>query len=277
MITQVPSVGCPPKTESSDKPSGHPALVEFGSVLGLDYNNNCYIIVKVRADELLQARRARSRSQKRVADRLGVSQAYVSMLETGRRPLTHGLSRKLSKELRLPPTSLPLPSPADTTLAQDPQVMAELLAGLGYPGFSHLRTKRQKRNPAEVLLAGLAQKNLEARAVEALPWLLLHFPEMDHDWLVREAKFLEVQNRLGFVVSLARRVLKGTSETDSRVEALKKLEEQLDHCRLAREDTLCHESMTAGEAQWLRDRRDEFARHWNLVTDWRPEFLRYVA
>src|SRR5204862_2965596 len=44
---------------------------------------------------------------------------------------------------------------------------------LGYPGFTHLRPRRWAlKNPAEVLLAALAQDDLEPRLVEALPWLL---------------------------------------------------------------------------------------------------------
>jgi hypothetical protein len=44
-----------------------------------------------------------------------------------------------------------------------------------------------------------------------------------------------------------------------------------------REDTLCHESMTEAERRWLRERRPEEARHWNLLTGLVPEHLSYAS
>src|ERR1700675_1132159 len=61
-------------------------------------------------------------------------------------------------------------------------------------------------NPAEVLLGALAQDDLEPRLVEALPWLVLRYSTLDWSWVVREAKVRDLQNRLGFVVGLARQL-----------------------------------------------------------------------
>src|SRR5258707_1343275 len=47
----------------------------------------------------------------------------------------------------------------------------------------------------------------------------------------------------------------------------------LERSRLVREDTLCHESLTAAERKWLRENRPAEARHWNLLTDMRVENL----
>ncbi len=55
-------------------------------------------------------------------------------------------------------------------------VLAAGLAALGYPGFSHL-TFQHKRDPAQVMLSALRVKNLDARLTEALPWVLLEYPE----------------------------------------------------------------------------------------------------
>jgi hypothetical protein len=53
--------------------------------------------------------------------------------------------------------------------------LATELASLGYPGFAYLKS-RGKKNPAEVLLSALSSNHLEARLVEALPWILLKYP-----------------------------------------------------------------------------------------------------
>jgi hypothetical protein len=75
---------------------------------------------------------------------------------------------------------------------------------LGYEPFAYLRGRLS--NPAAVLLAALCQSDLPARVVEALPWLALHFPDLNRDWLVERAKLHDVQNRLGYVVTLAAQV-----------------------------------------------------------------------
>jgi hypothetical protein len=62
---------------------------------------------------------------------------------------------------------------------------------------------------------------------------------------VREAKDCDLQNRLGFVVSLAREVATENTGYSSRAEALTTLEAALDRSRLVREDTLCEAAMSA--------------------------------
>src|SRR5436853_544688 len=81
----------------------------------------------------------------------------------------------------------------DVMSAEDNENLASDLAALGYPGLSYLKPKRTK-GPAEVLLSALRAKNLDARLVEALPWVLLEYPDMDWKWLVNETKQHELQN-----------------------------------------------------------------------------------
>lgn len=223
------------------------------------------------------ARKARGWTQVQAAVRLGLSQPYVAMLERGQRRLTPRLARSAVRALRLPPTALPLTAPPFPPARTDPQFLAEALAALGYPGFSHLRTQQRLRNPAELLLSALVQSDLEPRQAEALPWLVMRYTEMNFDWLVRNAKLHDVQNRLGFVVALAKRAaekLEGPSS--SRVNTLRQLESELEQSRLAREDTFCQESLNEVERRWLRENRSDLATHWNLLTGWTPEALRYV-
>ncbi len=224
--------------------------------------------------EFKQERRNRGWSQQELANRLGLSQSYVAMLENRHRQFTPRLVRRLATLYDLPPSVLPLSESLEMRRGQDTaQSLAEQLAGLGYPGFAYLHGRRWKRNPGEVLLRALAQEELEARVVEALPWLLVSYWNMDTSWLVQQAKLRNLQNRLGFVATLARQVAE--NRFPERVQALGRLEQVLEQSRLAKEDTLCKAAMTPAEAQWLRENRPEEAAYWNLLTDWRAESLRY--
>ncbi len=158
----------------------------------------------------------------------------------------------------------------------DEDTLALELASLGYPGFSHLRTGRKSKNPAEVLLSALSARDLDSRLVEALPWVLLNYPELDWQWLMTAAKAHDLQNRLGFVTSVARQLAEKRGELD-KAALLGRREAELEQSRLEREDTLCHDSLTESEKRWLRERRSEDAKHWGLLADLSPEHLSYAA
>ncbi|MGH7362537.1 MAG: hypothetical protein ACREJ7_08890 [Candidatus Methylomirabilales bacterium] len=159
----------------------------------------------------------------------------------------------------------------------DAETLANDLAGLGYPGFAYLRPRNWKpKNPSDVLLGALAQDDLEARLVEALPWLVVKYWPLNREWLVREAKLRDLQNRLGFVVSLARRLAERAGD-ERKGWALNELETELERSRLVREDTLCKASLPEPERRWLADNRPEEAKRWNVLTDWTVDALRYLA
>src|ERR1700675_4202322 len=111
------------------------------------------------SEQLTRARREHHWSQQEAALRLGITQAYLSMLESGQRDMAP-LSRKLMRVYGLPPTALPLQEGRENAT---PDSLARELASLGYPGFAHLRGKARKANPANFLLTALLQQNLEAR------------------------------------------------------------------------------------------------------------------
>jgi len=226
----------------------------------------------MKAEELKAERVRRGWSQEDVARRLGVSQPYVGMLEQGKRPVTAALARKLTSACRFSPALLP-PSTDGPRQASAQQLQVDL-ASLGYPGYAYLRRRAARKNPGDVLLEALAQNDLEPRLVEALPWLLVEYWEMDTTWLVARAKTLDLQNRLGFVASLARRVSEKSQEA-ARTRVLSELEAKLERSRLAREDDFMRPARNDVERQWLMQNRPDEARHWNLVTDLRPEHLGY--
>ncbi len=216
-------------------------------------------------EKLKDARRQRGYNQQQAAARLGVSQAYLSMLENGKRSPSVALARKLMRLYRLPPTVLPVSElPGKVT----PALLAAELAALGYPGFAHLRGAARKVNPAAFLLTALSERNLEARVAEGLPWLVARYADMDFDWLVAHARMKNLQNRLGFVVTLARRA--------SGNAALLEPEQALADSKLAKEDSFCRE-LNEPELRWLREHSSEEARQWHLLSDLRPEMVRYAA
>jgi transcriptional regulator with XRE-family HTH domain len=235
----------------------------------------CYTIEVVRFQDLKAARLNKGWSQTQAAARLGMSQAYLNLLENGKRRLTPKVTRKLAMTYGLSPLTLPV-SEEFVSGPVDDQYLAESLARLGYPGFAYLRTHTQKRNPSEVLLMALMQEKLEPRVAEALPWVVLQYWQGASTWLVEQARKFNLQNRLGFVVSLARRVSERDPQNEHRTQALRDLEATLDESRLAKEDFFYRPPRTEGEREWLLRNRPEEARHWNLLTDLRPSHLQYV-
>jgi hypothetical protein len=196
------------------------------------------------------------------------------MLETGRRRVTPDVARRLLDVYRMAPTLL-TPTHVPSYVSDPSGRLAEDLGALGYPGFAYLRPEDwEPKHPAQVLLAALAQDDLQPRVVEALPWLVAQFAPFD-PWLVREAKVRDLQNRLGFVVTLARRLCE-RMHRDEKAEVLRVLETELDRSRLAREDTLCRQVGGSLRRRLLEHRTDD-ARHWNLLTDWSVDALRYAA
>lgn len=198
------------------------------------------------------------------------------MLESGKRRLTPELARRAMRAFGLSPTVLPPHRAATAPQPADASGLAADLAALGYQGFAHLSPSRwAPKNPAWVLLDALERDDLEARLVEALPWLVLRYWPLDQEWLVREAKVRDLQNRLGFVVTLARRLAERAR--DSKAPALTELEVRLERSLLAREEPFCRVSLPDAERRWLADHRSPDASRWNLLTDWTADALRYVA
>ena len=122
-------------------------------------------------------------------------------------------------------------------------------------------------------MTALAQPDLEPRLTEALPWLLLKYPQLDTGWVVSQARLFGLSNRVGFVVDLA----KPLATRQDQVACLAKLTELLRASRLDVESTLCQESLSNAERNWLRENRSDEARYWHLLTDWKTDDLQYVG
>ena len=212
-------------------------------------------------------------TQQKAAGYLGVSQAYLALMEAGHRRVTERVGLKMMDLYRLGPTVLPLH--ADDLESWDSASLATALANLGYPGFRHL-FGGPRDNPAVVLLAAISRDDVEVRVMEGLPWLVVQYNDLDWDWLTREAKVRDAQNRLGFVVTLGRRIAEKRG-ADAAQRKLREVEDALDRARLAREDSLCQGSFSEAERGWLRLARPADAQHWNLLTDLDAEHLPYAS
>jgi transcriptional regulator with XRE-family HTH domain len=225
-------------------------------------------------NQLRTARKSKGWDQKEAATKLGLSQPYLSQLERGQRSVPGHVARKALKLLEMPATTLPVKLRTKEVRPIAGDTLASQLAALGYPGFAYLQPSRQK-NPAEVLLRALAAGNLDGRLAEALPWVPFRYPDLDWQWLVREAKVNDLQNRLGYVTSVARRMAERVGDR-TRAAKLRRQEAALEASRLLREDTLCQASMTEAEKRWLQSNRPPEAEHWRLLTDLLPEHLNHA-
>ncbi len=219
---------------------------------------------------LRKARTNAGMSQIEAAERLGVSQTLLSLMEKGERSVTAAVARKAVARFDVSPVELP----AFAQARHDDNQLAKDFGALGYPGSSYLQST--PRNPAEVLLDALDRSDLDARLVEALPWLPLRYPNMNWEWLTGQAKLRNRQNRLGFVVALARKAAVRQAEH----ETVKHLAEPLDlleEARLAKADTLCQESWPLSQRKFAHKHRSRLAAHWNLDTRLMEEHLVELA
>lgn len=216
-------------------------------------------------------------SQARLAEALGVSQAYVSQLETGARKVSKKLAARLAAlpELQyLPATVFPeeveTPDPYDRDLGAD-------LAALGYDGRAAAEGRLPK-NPAVVIIAILRRAHVAPWITAAIPWLLTSFPELNTTWLVGQARLNNLQNRLGFLTELAYELAQTRFAAGRFDEAhlvrLEAMHGELEKSRLVHEDTLARE-LTPAEREFFREQRSETARHWNLLTGLTREQLPY--
>lgn len=220
---------------------------------------------------LREARLRKGWTQARAARELEVSQGYVALLEKGERQASDRLRRAMVTKLGLSPTACPTAEGSPI----EPERLAVDLANLGYPGFTHLVRRRSAiRNPAGVLLDALQSDHVEARAVEALPWLVATFPDLNWDWLLPRVKNLDLQNRLGFVVTLAKQLAERSNSAVA--ERLGAREAALERSRLVREDAFGRRDITEAERRWLRVNRSEPAAHWNVLSNLSAEHLRGI-
>jgi transcriptional regulator with XRE-family HTH domain len=206
-------------------------------------------------------------TQVEAAEALGISQTYLSMIEKGARPLTAKLQQRLK--------NLSRESAWNRQTVKDRELQLEL-ADLGYPLFAHLKQSPHHVDPAMFLVRALRQPDLDARVTAGLPWVSAHYQAcVDWDWMVRQAKLDNLQNRLGFLLDLSVAVATITPRTERALNLMTKARSDLDKARLLIESTFCWDSMPDATRVWIRANRTPEAKHWNVVTRLRSEDLAY--
>ena len=216
-------------------------------------------------------RKGRKLSQGELARALSVTQAYISQLESGSRPISRSLAERLGALPDLPPSVIPAGHAAlddrDADLAAD-------AGALGYPTFAAYAGPR-RRNPAAVIVSILARDQVAPGVMAAVPWLLLSHPGFDTAWLVDQVRLRNLQNRLGFLTDLALE-LAGASFTidDAHAGELRVLRDKLEESRLANEGTLAR-VLTPAERQFFEEHRSAAARHWHMLTGMTTAQLSY--
>ncbi len=215
--------------------------------------------------QILKERVSRNWEQQTAAAKLKVSQPYLSLIELGKRPVTEKLARRAVQVFKLPPTALPVSRQFLSSRTKTANLIASQLAGLGYPKFSHLK-KTRKVNPAIILSTALEADDIDSRVVEALPWLIFNFPEMDWLRIIDNTKLRDAQNRLGFLLSLAFQAAKRTKDK-SKTNLFKDLLGSLEKSRLLRNDSFRRESLTETENEWLKKYRTKDARRWRVLSN----------
>jgi transcriptional regulator with XRE-family HTH domain len=223
--------------------------------------------------EFKEGRLKKGWKQEEAAGRLGVTQAYLNLLEHGKRVLTPRVVRRAVSVYGLSPEVLPVEEGFVPTPTSDDQLV-EWLARLEYPGFAYRKTRAAMKNPHEVLLAALGQTRLDGRVAEALPWVAMKYGQPSA-WLVETARKFNLQNKLGFVVSVARQVAESRNDS-AATQQLHQLGDMLEESLLAKEGFFYRPPRTESEREWLRQNRTAAAEHWNLLTDMRPEQLSYA-
>ncbi len=226
--------------------------------------------------QLKHFRKQKRWSQKVTAGHLKLTQPYLSLLETGNRPLTEDLTARAVRVFGLPAANLPVKKDLSRVSITADNCLTKELSAMGYSGFSHVKPSSRLKNPAEVLVSALGADKLDARLVEALPWLVAQVPETSWVKVIAAAKVKDLQNRLGFVTSLARAVAERRGE-QKEVARLKRREDALAASRLLKEDTLCADSLTEAEKRWIRQNRTAEAEFWRVLSDLKAEHLSYAG
>lgn len=224
-------------------------------------------------EQLLKARVSRNWEQQETADKLKVSQPYLSLIEAGKRPIPEKIARRAVRLFKLPPTALPVKNFIKAPCSKTEELLASQLAALGYPGFSHLK-KTEKVNPAVVLISTLQKDDIDSRIVEALPWLIYNFSEMNWMHIINSAKLDDAQNRLGFLISLALDLALNSND-ETRTRLFKELLLNLERSKLVYEDSFRRSSLTEPEKKWLKKNRPRPARHWRVLSNLSADHLVY--
>jgi hypothetical protein len=110
-----------------------------------------------------------------------------------------------------------------------------------------------------------------------MPWVLARYPNLDWDWLVDQSKRQNAQNRLGFLVSLARQLPELGALDPNGLENLREAEQRLESAKLVAESTFGRHPVSDRERAWMRENRPELARRWKVLSTLTVEQVRLAG
>jgi transcriptional regulator with XRE-family HTH domain len=224
------------------------------------------------ATELLNARQTAKLEQIDAAKKLGISQPYLSLLESGKREITEKIALRAVKMFRLPPTSIPPKFNFEDSQPVSNEILREDIAALGFADFAGFKKKTRHKNPADVLFQAISKDNLDSETLKALPWLIVEFYDLKWEDVVKACKLNNLQNRLGFLISLAINIAVKKGEF-KKASSLSTIIAELEKSKLFREEYLCNSSPTPDEQTRFKSKRSKEAESWRIFTDLNIEDL----
>ena len=165
---------------------------------------------------------------------------------------------------------------AEAYLAFNEDHLEKALAVLGYPGFAYLTAYLQFEtgskdafDPGELIRWAITQNVINTRVTEALPWLIAAYAtQINWEKLIGSAQQQKVQNRLGYLASLALQLVE-SKQTLSRPEARLLLQEsllRLQGIQQPQEQTLMNEEIGPVMRNWVIGNRPPEAAKWHILT-----------
>lgn len=203
--------------------------------------------------------------QKGVAERMGVSQSVISKIEAGTREPTATELWKLAI-LYKKPLSYFFAEEKIRPLFITEEIVVWHIDHYGYKLLVSRKVNAAKfQISLEETILAVLQWFSSPRLLESLP-ILLCFNDVDADELYESAVKEGLQNKLGFIVSIAMECVKGMSKNDN-IQELSRLRKKLEWMKLAREESFNEhiDEMSEATLDYLRKTRDPLASKWNLL------------
>lgn len=204
-------------------------------------------------------------AQTEAAKRLGLTQPTLCKLENGLRVPTAVELWNLAQLYKKPLSSF------FTTAKKTPAFLTEELVvfSVNYHGYDSLilRKNLDESTPLsveETIMAILLYYS-EPRLLEAIP-VLFYLNDIDFESLYEQAKYYDIQNRLGFVADVTAECFK-KRKIKKNFKGLRDLCERLEKIKLAREDSFQEKAgrLSGRMIAYLRQSREEPAAKWNIL------------
>jgi len=152
--------------------------------------------------------------------------------------------------------------------------LTQWVTRLGYPGFvtTPAFVPDPERLATKTLQRAFKVRTLHPRLVEALTWVAMEFWALDWESVTRTALAAGTQNRLGYLLDLAREEAahQNRAVASARLAAVQR---GLEASRSDQEDEFFEAFGSELERQFVLARRPPAAAFWRMCTDYTPACL----